>query len=114
MYLPGPFNIVRIIELEGDFRVPEFLLPDATQDAVRASKIASDPRFYNAKNHMLMMSFHTFVIRTARNNILVDTCIGNDKERPELPDWHQRSGSFLHDLARAGVPAGTPRAQGCP
>ncbi|MFL2771803.1 MAG: MBL fold metallo-hydrolase [Rhodospirillaceae bacterium] len=105
MYIPGPFDIVRIIELEGDFRVPEFLLPDATQDAVRDSKIASDPRFYNAKTHMLMMSFHTFVIRTARNNILVDTCIGNDKERPELPDWHQRSGSFLRDLAKAGVPA---------
>lgn len=105
MHLPGPFDIIRVVELEGAFRVPHFLLPDATPEAVAASKIATDPRFYNAETHMLMMSFHTLVIRTARHTILVDTCIGNDKERPELLDWHHRSGPFLADLAAAGVPA---------
>jgi glyoxylase-like metal-dependent hydrolase (beta-lactamase superfamily II) len=91
--------------MEGAFRAPEFLFPEATEEAVRASKVATDPRFYNAETHKLVMSFHTLVIKTPRHNILVDTCIGNDKERPELLDWHQRTGPFLADLAAAGVPA---------
>jgi glyoxylase-like metal-dependent hydrolase (beta-lactamase superfamily II) len=105
MHLPGPFDIVRVVEMEGAFRAPEFLFPEATEEAVRASKVATDPRFYNAETHKLVMSFHTLVIKTRRHNILVDTCIGNDKERPELLDWHQRTGPFLADLAAAGVPA---------
>ncbi|MDE0800134.1 MAG: MBL fold metallo-hydrolase [Rhodospirillaceae bacterium] len=105
MHLPGPFDIVRVVEMEGAFRAPEFLFPEATEEAVRASKVATDPRFYNAETHKLVMSFHTLVIKTPRHNILVDTCIGNDKERPELLDWHQRTGPFLADLATAGVPA---------
>jgi len=105
MQLPGPFEIIRVVELEGPFRIPEFLLPDATPEAIATSKVASDTRFYNAETHRLIMSFHTLVIRTERHTILVDTCIGNDKERPMLPDWHHRSGPFLADLAAAGVPA---------
>jgi glyoxylase-like metal-dependent hydrolase (beta-lactamase superfamily II) len=105
MNMPGPFQIVRITEMEGSFRPPEFLFPDATPEEFAACKVAKDPRYYDAGQNLLMMSFHTLVIRTDRNTILVDTCIGNDKERPALPDWHRRSGTFLADLAAAGVPA---------
>jgi glyoxylase-like metal-dependent hydrolase (beta-lactamase superfamily II) len=42
-------------------------------------------------------------VRTGRYTILVDSCIGNDKDRPTRPKWHRRQGDFLTQLAAAGV-----------
>jgi glyoxylase-like metal-dependent hydrolase (beta-lactamase superfamily II) len=50
-----------------------------------------------------MFSFHSFVVKTGHHNILIDACIGNDKERPARPQWHRMRTSFLDDLGRAGV-----------
>jgi glyoxylase-like metal-dependent hydrolase (beta-lactamase superfamily II) len=36
--------------------------------------------------------------------MIVDTCLGNDKENRRIPHWNNRSGPFLHDLAEAGFP----------
>ncbi len=35
--------------------------------------------------------------------MLVDTCVGNDKRREGSPAWHMRRGTYLEDLAAAGV-----------
>jgi glyoxylase-like metal-dependent hydrolase (beta-lactamase superfamily II) len=105
MKLPGPFSITRVVESEGPFRAPDFILPEAVPEAFAATKSARDPRFYDAAQNMLIMGFYSLVVRTARNVILVDTCVGNDKERPNLPEWHRRDGSFLKDLVDAGCPA---------
>jgi glyoxylase-like metal-dependent hydrolase (beta-lactamase superfamily II) len=51
----------------------------------------------------MMFCFQSYVLRTEHHNILVDSCIGNDKNRPHRPTWHRRQGSFLADLARLGV-----------
>jgi len=104
MKLPGPFDIHRVIEAEGAFRPPGFLFPDATPEVFSACKVASDPRLYNADTDRLVMSFHSIVVRTERNNILVDTCVGNDKNRPALPEWHLKNGPYLKDLAATGTP----------
>jgi glyoxylase-like metal-dependent hydrolase (beta-lactamase superfamily II) len=45
----------------------------------------------------------TWVVRTPRHTVLIDTGVGNDKQREEAPLWHRRRGSYLDDLARAGV-----------
>ncbi|MEQ8734240.1 MAG: MBL fold metallo-hydrolase [Rhodospirillaceae bacterium] len=103
MHLPGPFEIIRVVEMSGAFRPPEFLFPDATAESFAETKTSKDSRFFDAKTGLLMMSFHTMVVKTPRHTILVDTCVGNHKERPALPDWHRRDGPFLADLAAAGV-----------
>ena len=105
MKLPGPFSITRVVETEGPFRPPDFLLPDAVPEEFAQTTVARDPRFYDAVNNRLIMGFYALVVRTQRNVILVDTCVGNDKERPNLPDWHRRNGTFLADLAASGCPA---------
>jgi glyoxylase-like metal-dependent hydrolase (beta-lactamase superfamily II) len=54
------------------------------------------------------MSLHSYVIRTTHHTILVDTCVGNDKHRPDTKTWHMRDdGRFLSDLAALGVAAET-------
>jgi glyoxylase-like metal-dependent hydrolase (beta-lactamase superfamily II) len=52
----------------------------------------------------LRASVHALVVETPDRRILVDTCIGNDKERMPMKNWHLLQTSFLSDLAEAGYP----------
>ena len=99
----GDVTITRIVELEiaGGTR---FILPDATPDACR--EIAwMKPHFMTAEGK-LVMSVHALVVETPSRRIVVDTCIGNDKERA-IPTWSHLQTSFLADLEAAGFPRET-------
>ena len=52
----------------------------------------------------LVFSFHSFVVKPGRHNILIDACIGNDKHR-RAPIFHKMQTTFLDDLAYMGFPA---------
>jgi glyoxylase-like metal-dependent hydrolase (beta-lactamase superfamily II) len=51
---------------------------------------------------LLVFAFHSTVIKTPRATILVDTCSGNDKERPHKLRYHRKNWSYLANLAAAG------------
>src|SRR6185436_17761868 len=53
------------------------------------------------ENGRLKMSVHALVVETPSRRIIVDTCIGNDKQR-SIPTWSNLQTSFLADLAAAG------------
>jgi glyoxylase-like metal-dependent hydrolase (beta-lactamase superfamily II) len=97
----GDVSIARVIEVENAFR-GTWLLPEATPEAVRAVDWLR-PLFAEEQGK-LRMSAHSLIVRSGGLTILVDTGIGNDKDRPDVPGWHQRRGSFLSDLAGAGFP----------
>jgi len=101
--LVGAFRVDRLIEFEGPFRAATHLFPPATLEEVHATETARDARFYDRQQELLIMAFHALLVRTPDKTILVDTCLGNDKPRPNVPEWNRRSGSFLHDLASLGV-----------
>jgi len=46
--------------------------------------------------------FYSTVIKTPRAAILVDTCSGNDKERPHKLRYHRKNWPYLANLAAAG------------
>jgi glyoxylase-like metal-dependent hydrolase (beta-lactamase superfamily II) len=48
------------------------------------------------------LSIHALIVETPQRRIMVDTCIGNDKPRPEIPDWSNLQLPFLGDLEKAG------------
>ena len=48
------------------------------------------------------MSIHAFVVETPTRRIVVDTCLGNDKQGRRIPGWNDLHGPFLADLAAAG------------
>jgi glyoxylase-like metal-dependent hydrolase (beta-lactamase superfamily II) len=48
------------------------------------------------------MSIHALVVETPERRIVVDTCLGNDKEGRRIPTWNKLQGPFLDDLAAAG------------
>jgi glyoxylase-like metal-dependent hydrolase (beta-lactamase superfamily II) len=96
----GNVKITRVVELEiaGGTR---FILPDATPEACREIDWLA-PHFMTAEGR-LIMSVHALVVDTGTRRIVVDTCIGNDKER-EIPAWSHLQTSFLADLGKAGYP----------
>lgn len=101
----GEFRIDRVIESEGAFAPVSMLLPQFDGRLLAAERADSwlRPAFLTGDD-LVVMSFHSFVIRTARLTILVDACVGNDKERPLRPNWHRRSsGDFLDRLAALGL-----------
>lgn len=99
----GAFEVHRIVEYEGPFIAPEVFFPDFDREALLANPDMVSPRFVDAATGKLVFSFHSFVVRTGRHTILIDACLGNEKERPTRPQFHRFRSSFLADLARAGV-----------
>ena len=61
------------------------------------------PNYYSAEHQRLITSVHSWLIRTGRHTILLDSCAGNHKDRPWLPRFHQLNTPFLERLRAAGV-----------
>ena len=51
------------------------------------------------------MSIHALVVDTGEKVLLVDTCVGNDKQR-NIPAWSNLQTNFLERLEEAGYPPG--------
>ena len=96
----GDVTITRVVEMEvaGGSK---FILPDATREACQPLDWMA-PHFMDADGN-LIMSIHALVVDTGDRRIVVDTCIGNDKQR-SIPNWSNLQTSFLSDLEAAGYP----------
>lgn len=97
----GEVTITRILEAEGEQGLAMF--PEATAEEVR--QIAwLRPHFATADGGPLG-SVHALVIEVGARRIIVDTCVGNDKDRAaSFPPLHKMQTAFLHELERAGYP----------
>ncbi len=50
----------------------------------------------------LKLTFNSYIIKTPDYLCLIDAGLGNGKERPDRPLWHQRSGDFIARLKALG------------
>ena len=100
----GEVTVTKIVELEvtGGSR---FILPQATPEAIIPIGWLR-PDFADERGR-LRMSIHALVVETPSRRIVVDTCLGNDKENRRIPTWNNLQTSFLADLAAAGYPRET-------
>jgi glyoxylase-like metal-dependent hydrolase (beta-lactamase superfamily II) len=98
----GDVRVTKVVELEatGGFG---FVLPQATRQAILGMPWLQ-PHFA-AENGQVRTSIHALVIETPARRIVVDTCLGNDKQGRAVPHWNDLHGPFLADLAAAGFPA---------
>jgi glyoxylase-like metal-dependent hydrolase (beta-lactamase superfamily II) len=52
----------------------------------------------------IILTIQSFLVRTSHHTILVDTCVGDHKPRPNRPQWDMlKLNTFLPRLAQAGV-----------
>jgi glyoxylase-like metal-dependent hydrolase (beta-lactamase superfamily II) len=99
--------IIDVIVDIDDFRLPlvEFS-PAVDVDQLLTHRDSLEPDFLDFAGNALRFAIQSFVIRLNGRTILVDTCVGEGKERPQLAAFHQRRASgFLQRLAGVGIKA---------
>lgn len=105
----GDVGISTVVE---SLRVPmafaEFLpqLLEA-REVLEAARPWLEPRFADLGSDLAtavgFLDFHTYVVRTPRHVILIDTCIGDDKERGGHKYFHKLKTPWLANLRAAGL-----------
>ena len=99
----GDLTIHRIVEQEGPFMPAQAFLTGLSDDVLAANRAWLQPHALDADDQ-LIMCMQSYVVRTPHHIILVDTCVGNDKHRPNRPTWHMRSDdTYMRNLAAHGL-----------
>jgi glyoxylase-like metal-dependent hydrolase (beta-lactamase superfamily II) len=98
----GGALITRLVEQVMSFAV-DFFAEASPKDV--ATEVAANPwlapDFVDATGRYLI-NIQTFVIEAGSQRIVVDTCAGNSKARPLIPEFDHQDGPFLANLAAAG------------
>jgi glyoxylase-like metal-dependent hydrolase (beta-lactamase superfamily II) len=97
-------TIHRIVEYQAGMVPALTMFPNLTADTLAAHRTWLEQIGALLPDQRIVLCFQSYLIRTPEGNVLVDTCIGNDKERDTRPHWHRkRDGAYLGGLASAGV-----------
>ena len=97
----GDVTITSIIERAGPWRTPETMFPDYDAAIGQAHLAEMDPRMFDTASGKMMITYQTFVVRTPKHTILVDTCTGEDKGYPAPMDFPKQP--WLDGFAAEGL-----------
>ncbi len=99
----GDVRVARVVEFSGPvgLRTDEFY-PGSDPDLWAQASSWLVPDFVRADGQVLT-AVQTWVIRSEGKVVLVDTGLGNDKERPYVPVWSRYRSDYLAGLATLGV-----------
>ncbi len=62
------------------------------------------PQAMDPATGALLFTIQSYVVRTSHHTILIDSCVGNHKERANRPLWHQKTDdTYLRGLAALGL-----------
>lgn len=100
----GDLTIHRVVEQEEPlFDALEFF-PGLTRETLDENRAWLEPEALDPATGKVRLCVQSYVVRTPRHTILVDSCVGNGKERPGRPFWHmRRDDAWERGLAAAGV-----------
>ena len=103
----GDLTIHRIIEQETSFLPALEMLPTLTPDVLAENRAWMQAASALDANDVLMLCFQSYVVKTPHHTILLDSCIGNDKPRPQRPKWNMKTDdTYMRALATAGLSVG--------
>ena len=77
----GNMTIHRIVEMESGMRPAVEFLPDLKPEVLAENRSWLAPAALDAQDN-LVLCFQSYIVQTGRHTILVDSCIGNDKNVP--------------------------------
>jgi glyoxylase-like metal-dependent hydrolase (beta-lactamase superfamily II) len=99
----GSMTVHRIVEMEGGLRPAVEFLPGLKSEVLAENRSWLAPSALDAQDN-LVLCFQSYIVHTGRHTILVDSCIGNDKDRPQRPQWHKKKDDvWMRGLAAAGL-----------
>ena len=96
----GDVTITKITEIASTEKAT-WIVPDLTAENLARPELAWCKPHFARDDGKVHLSVHALVVESQGRRIVVDTCVGNDKQRT-LPAWNLLSGPFLADFAAAG------------
>jgi glyoxylase-like metal-dependent hydrolase (beta-lactamase superfamily II) len=99
----GDMTIHRVVEMQAPFMDALEFLPTLTPELLAENRSWLEPDALDAQGR-LIFCFQSYIVRTPHHTVLIDTCIGNDKNHPMRPTWHMRSDdTYMRGLAASGL-----------
>lgn len=99
----GKVRIRRIEESLGPGAPIQVLFPQFDAAAFAPHRSWMVPDFLEAGTDCLITSSASWYVETPRSKIIIDTCIGNCKDRPGYPPFAHLRTDYLGELERAGI-----------
>ncbi|CAN5918962.1 MBL fold metallo-hydrolase [soil metagenome] len=99
----GDVRVTRIEEQIGPGFPAKDFFPEFEAETFAAETGWLAPSYYQPESGRLMTSLHSWLVRTGKHTILVDSCSGNHKSRPGMPRFDMLDTKYLERLREAGV-----------
>lgn len=85
----------------------QFFFPETAEEDWAPHRHWLEPLALDPVTDTLQLAMQSYVVQTSHHTILIDSCIGNHKERPTRPEWHFKSdNTYLDGLAAQGIAPG--------
>ena len=75
----GEILVSSFVEREGPWRAPTIMFPTAKQETAIKHLKTLPSEVYDKIENLLVITYQTFVVRTLKHTILIDTCVGENK-----------------------------------
>lgn len=99
----GDLTLARAVEMVMPFDRQMFF-PETTPADWAPHQGWLQPEAMDPQSGAVLFTVQSYVVRTAHHTILIDSCVGNHKERANRPLWHQKTDdAYLQALASLGL-----------
>ncbi len=99
----GNLRVMRVLEAITPFGRRMFF-PETSDEDWAPHRHWLEPNALDPATDELQFAMQSYVVRTSHHTILIDSCIGNDKERLNRPAWHLKSDdTYMRALAAHGL-----------
>lgn len=100
----GDVEMTRVEEMHGPVGMtPDVFFPASPKHQWDEHRAVVVPDFLDEETDICKVAVQTWVLRSEGKTVLIDTGVGNHKERPYAPLWGHLELDFLGNLERAGV-----------
>jgi glyoxylase-like metal-dependent hydrolase (beta-lactamase superfamily II) len=99
----GAVEIIRLYDTSLLGETAQSWFPDFDRELVEAHEHWLAPNHYDPESGRIFMPVHSWIVRTDKHTILIDSCVGNHKARPGLSEMHQLNTGYLKRMKSLGV-----------
>jgi len=98
----GDVTVAAVVELERVGLPAQMVFPDWSAELLKAEPEATAPLHYDDKEKAIIVAMQSFLLKTRHHTILIDTCVGNDKQRNN-PHFNRLRIPWLERLTATGT-----------
>ena len=99
----GEVEVTKVVEWQGEIAPARSIVPDSPPGIWQDNRSWLAPDHWRPENDTYHGAVQTWILRSEGKVILVDTGVGNDRHRPQIPIFDHLDTGFLDSLAEAGV-----------